>query len=78
MTDQEIQQFAIALTKVKGFLAAWGAVAPDLREAMQPALNQLAVAQTEARIEAMLHARGRGISDADCLKLAQEVSFFPI
>ncbi len=48
MTENELNAFAEGVTKLRGMLLAWGMITPDLREAAQPTLNQLAIAQTEA------------------------------
>lgn len=78
MTEIELESLALKVTELTQQLRALAIVSPQLREAFQPVLNQLAIAQTEARVEAMLHARGRGLADEDCLKLAQEVKFLPL
>lgn len=78
MNEAEIERFVRQVAELTQKLQALALIAPQLREAFQPVLNQLAIAQTEARVEAMLHARGRGLADEDCLKLAQEVKFLPL
>lgn len=78
MTEIELESLALKVTELTQQLHTLAIVSPQLREAFQPVLNQLAIAQTEARVEAMLHARGRGLADEDCLKLAQEVKFLPL
>jgi hypothetical protein len=78
MTQAEVESFVRKVAELNQQLQALSLIAPQLREAFQPVLNQLAIAQTEARVEAMLHARGRGLADEDCLKLAQEVKFLPL
>jgi hypothetical protein len=78
MTEQEINTFAQHITNLRAFLLGWGTVAPDLREALQPVLNEMAKAQTEARVEAMLYARSRGLSDEDSAMLANQVTFMPL
>jgi hypothetical protein len=78
VTENELNAFAESVTKLRGMLLAFGMIAPDLREAAQPVLNQLARAQTEARVEAMLYAKSRGLSDEDCAMLAKQVTFMPL
>lgn len=78
MNEEEVKVFLAKAEELISRVAALSVVAPEVRKAMQPLVNQIAIAQTEARVEAMLHARGRGLADADCLTLAQEVRFLPL
>lgn len=70
MNDIDIKAIAAQVAAVRQALQVTSAVAEDLREAIQPTLNQAAILFTEAVLAAKAHGEKGGLEPADALQVA--------
>ena len=70
MNDSQIKALATQVAIVRQALTVAAAVSEDLRVALQPSLNQVAILFTDAVLAAMNHAEGPDVPHAEALQIA--------
>ncbi len=70
MTEPDLKLLAVQLAAVNQALSLTAAVAEDLRGALQPTINQVAILFTDALIASMQHAELHGCTRDEAMQLA--------
>ena len=70
MNDSQLKALATQVAIVRQALTVAAAVSEDLRVALQPSLNQVAILFTDAVLAATAHAEGPGIPHSEALQIA--------
>ena len=69
MNDSQIKALATQVALVRQALTVAAAVSEDLRVALQPSLNQVAILFTDAVLAAVAHAEGPDVPHAEALQI---------
>ena len=70
MSDSQLKALATQVAVIKQALAVGAAVSEDLRMALQPSINQVAILFTDAVLAATAHAEGPDTPHAEALQIA--------
>ena len=70
MNDSQIKALATQVAIIRQALTVAAAVSEDLRVALQPSLNQVAILFTDAVLAAVAHAEGPDVPHAEALQIA--------
>ena len=70
MNDSQLKALATQVAIVRQALTAAAAVSEDLRMALQPSLNQVAILFTDAVLAATAHAEEQNVAHAEALQVA--------
>ena len=70
MNDSQLKALATQVAIVRQALTVAAAVSEDLRVALQPSINQVAILFTDAVLAAVAHAEGPDVPHAEALQIA--------
>lgn len=70
MNDSQIKALATQVALVRQALTVAAAVSEDLRVALQPSVNQVAILFADAVLAAVAHAEGPDVPHAEALQIA--------
>ena len=70
MNNDQIKALATQVAIIRQALTVAAAVSEDLRVALQPSLNQVAILFTDAVLAAVAHAEGPDVPHAEALQIA--------